>query len=725
MKTRNFSQKLFTSQNPVPTLLGLILLVFFTIVQLPAQTPTCTLVLDAAVSNVQCQDNGSADENDDTFTFTLTVTGGNPWGWSGGGLAMGDYGVAYTFGPYLISAGPVSFTVVDMDNPTCTVDVNVNPPDPCSPGAFPGSIGDFVWSDSNSNGIQEAGEPGIEGVYVILYDAGMAVIDSKITDANGAYNFTNIMPGTYKIKFANPGGLEPSPQDAGGNDDTDSDQDLLGFTDLFTLASEQVITNIDGGFQAIPQPTCDIMVEVVSVDCNTDGTFTFTAVVTGGNPWGWSGGGIAMGNYGEPTVFGPFPIGGGTVTITLTDMDNPTCTETFSVEPCESPCENVTDAGEIGNDESRCGPYDPAEIVELVPPSGGSGELEYMWLKSTEGCMPADFRFMISGANEATYDPGTILQTTWFRRCVRRAGCPWVDNGCVVKTVTSDCPTGSCETRRVSDATSCSDEAEFAMLTRDFITGIANESDLYHLRYAQMIEQNNGNARIMAQFINNANTSLAFEIDVTFTGRTTEGSSTPSDCYEIDDSDWHYYAGVNGELTGLRALTGSRIRLNSSQDFQLGTGANLQDFAAYGASIAFDLTVLSQPSSSIWINGQDAAMSMHLRLDGGTPACEDVLMQEVENRSGDITSTPLSSDFELSPNPASQKIRLDLTQYQDQNIELSLFNHLGEQVKWQHTPQVQRAYHEWNISDLSAGLYFVQIQIKGQEPLTKRLIIAK
>src|SRR6476620_3790019 len=33
-----------------------------------------------------------------------------------------------------------------------------------------GTLCGFVWSDTNQNGIQDAGEPGIEGVKVYLYD---------------------------------------------------------------------------------------------------------------------------------------------------------------------------------------------------------------------------------------------------------------------------------------------------------------------------------------------------------------------------------------------------------------------------------------------------------------------------------------------------------------------------------------------------------------------------
>ncbi len=52
-------------------------------------------------------------------------------------------------------------------------------------------VGDLVWNDVNSNGIQDAGESGIAGVKVKLFDATFTVLDSAITNANGKYIFSN------------------------------------------------------------------------------------------------------------------------------------------------------------------------------------------------------------------------------------------------------------------------------------------------------------------------------------------------------------------------------------------------------------------------------------------------------------------------------------------------------------------------------------------------------
>src|SRR5439155_1227904 len=65
----------------------------------------------------------------------------------------------------------------------------------------PITIGDFVWTDSNANGIQNTGEAGIQGVTLTLTGttgAGVSVTDHATTNASGLYSFTEA-PGTYTV----------------------------------------------------------------------------------------------------------------------------------------------------------------------------------------------------------------------------------------------------------------------------------------------------------------------------------------------------------------------------------------------------------------------------------------------------------------------------------------------------------------------------------------------
>jgi hypothetical protein len=88
-------------------------------------------------------------------------------------------------------------------------------------------------------------------------------------------------------------------------------------------------------------------------------------------------------------------------------------------------CENITDPGVIGYDQYLCGPgVDADPIISVEDASGGSGDLIYLWMKST---LPGPFNdqtwMVIPNSNSPSYDPGPIYQTTYFARCARRDDC--------------------------------------------------------------------------------------------------------------------------------------------------------------------------------------------------------------------------------------------------------------------------------------------------------------
>ncbi len=87
------------------------------------------------------------------------------------------------------------------------------------------SIGDRVWFDTDQDGIQDAGEPGVSGITVALTLADLTPVATTATDANGAYAFDNLAPGDYRLTFTIPVGFTVSPLDAGTDDSADSDVD--------------------------------------------------------------------------------------------------------------------------------------------------------------------------------------------------------------------------------------------------------------------------------------------------------------------------------------------------------------------------------------------------------------------------------------------------------------------------------------------------------------------
>ncbi|HIC88584.1 MAG TPA: hypothetical protein EYP04_04180 [Anaerolineae bacterium] len=120
----------------------------------------------------------------------------------------------------------------------------------------PASIGNYVWYDANRNGVQDSGEGGIQGIEVELFDSSDNLIATTTTDGDGAYQFTNLFPGTYRVKIADSNfsgsgvlvGYGVSLQDQGGDDAVDSDGDPVSHDVTVHLMAGQQEETIDFGF---------------------------------------------------------------------------------------------------------------------------------------------------------------------------------------------------------------------------------------------------------------------------------------------------------------------------------------------------------------------------------------------------------------------------------------------------------------------------------------------
>ena len=116
-------------------------------------------------------------------------------------------------------------------------------------------IGDWVWRDTNANGRQDNGEPGLAGlpVYIGLDQDGNGRLDrilaSTATDSSGRYTFCALLPGSYLVEFGSVEGCINTADNQGSNDAVDSDARAgYGVSPLIVLSAGNADSTVDAGF---------------------------------------------------------------------------------------------------------------------------------------------------------------------------------------------------------------------------------------------------------------------------------------------------------------------------------------------------------------------------------------------------------------------------------------------------------------------------------------------
>ncbi|HEX2062225.1 MAG TPA: SdrD B-like domain-containing protein, partial [Thermoanaerobaculia bacterium] len=125
------------------------------------------------------------------------------------------------------------------------------------------SLGDFVWVDTNGDGIQNDGPTGVNGVVVRLFTPGADGTPGTIDDvplastitahapggAAGWYSFPGLAPGSYFVTIERPPAFAIAPRDATA-EANDSDASAEGVSHVVTLAANENDATVDFGLVA-------------------------------------------------------------------------------------------------------------------------------------------------------------------------------------------------------------------------------------------------------------------------------------------------------------------------------------------------------------------------------------------------------------------------------------------------------------------------------------------
>ncbi|MBU4153478.1 MAG: hypothetical protein KKD63_11400 [Proteobacteria bacterium] len=151
----------------------------------------------------------------------------------------------------------------------------------------PITIGNYVWMDTNNNGIQDDGNTGKDGVLIKLLDCTGDFVASTITDNGGKYSFIVPIGGQYQVQFLLPAGFTFSKANEGNDDVLDSDANQI--TGIVPCATYMVNNDtIDAGLVAIV-PSIDIRKQAEGPDSRTvingsDVSFEIVVTNTGNAP---------------------------------------------------------------------------------------------------------------------------------------------------------------------------------------------------------------------------------------------------------------------------------------------------------------------------------------------------------------------------------------------------------------------------------------------------------
>ena len=216
--------------------------------------PDPLIVLENSFDDTDCElDNGR---------IVITASGGTP------PYTYSIDGVSFVTDNEITNLAPGLYDVVVRDDQNCQEVINgieIGEPD-CS---ITGAVGDFVFEDTDGDGIQDPGEPGIPGVRVELFNDNDILIGIEITDSNGNYLFEDVPGGDFYIRFTRLDDFIATLPNASGNTSTDSDVDDSNgpfTTPIFTLVDGEIDLSRDlGVFRCIP------IGENIWFDINEDG----------------------------------------------------------------------------------------------------------------------------------------------------------------------------------------------------------------------------------------------------------------------------------------------------------------------------------------------------------------------------------------------------------------------------------------------------------------------
>jgi uncharacterized repeat protein (TIGR01451 family) len=277
-----------------------------------------------------------------------------------------------------------------------------------------GIIGDFVWLDSDNDGVQDAGEPGIFNVPVkitnqtpvtidgINYAAG-AYSDTVFTDFDGYYTFSTLPNGTWTVQVLPGANYTPTYDADGGLNNLTSvviSNGGVSNTGNAWCAGSDCSLQVDFGLKLNGNLTLSgtVCIDDGSSDgvCSTGGETKLEGLIvriySGSGAYLGSTLTDAVGNYSFPG------LPAGTYSVVISTTQSPLDLTTLTTTADDTPATTIT--------------TNPASIVQSVPVSANTTGVDFAFQFSVSidfGDLPAYYPVRLSDGPVGAYH---ILPTT-------------------------------------------------------------------------------------------------------------------------------------------------------------------------------------------------------------------------------------------------------------------------------------------------------------------------
>jgi hypothetical protein len=494
---------------------------------------------------------------------------------------------------------------------------------------YTGSVGNRVWLDSNANGVQDAGEAGINGVTVQLLNSAGTVIATTTTSGDGNYTFANLAGGTYTVKIV----ASSLPAGTAETFDLDGVASLNQAT--FTLAAGASRTDVDFGYKNTGsvgdrvwldsngngnQDAGEAGINGVTVQLlNSGGTVVATTTTAGDGNYTFAN--LVPGTYSVKVVSSTLPAG----SIQTFDLDGVATANiaTFALTAGQ----NRTDVdfgyrtlGSVGNrvwlDSNGNGIQDAGEVgingltVQLLDASNNvvatavtAGDGNYTFANLAAGSYSVRVTNIPTGLVQ-TYDlDGIVTPNVATFTLASGQNRTDVDFGYKINGCAEGAPLDP-----VYGPSSGGQAFWFPGIVTDLV---------FTPDPGTFVANGDGTARLTGTLRSVSDPTKIFTVDVQFSGfTTTTPSGSPkkelqSSAYienggPINTATWAYYTSYTGTLTGAGTYAGAVITITrTGPAFQIGVGADGKNIG-FGGSGWFLWTVTHQPTTgnSLQTTGQ-------------------------------------------------------------------------------------------------------------------------